>query len=187
MTEQTLSLYDRIIQVRGGARVERCHAIPHFTTYNNAMHQWGVAHLCHAFWPESPNLVAAALFHDIPEAWVGDIVSPLLRYNPDIREKVGKYEKGIFDSLKIPNENDLLPGDYAKLKAADRLEFLLWCMDQIRLGNQEVEEGLREVIIYLDANPLPSPAQEFYRELRVREYRGHRASGVIKEIADDLR
>lgn len=181
-----LSMFDRIIQTRGGARVERCHGIPHVRSYTNAMHQWGVAHLCHVFWPESPNIVAAALFHDTPEAWVGDIPSPMLRFNPDVKARVGLYEDAIFDELGLPAESRLLPGDLAKLKAADRLEFLLWCLDEQRLGNQETSEGLKEVMLYLDANPLPSPAQEFYNQLKHRAFNGHRASGVIREISEKI-
>lgn len=118
---------------------------------------------------------------------MGDIPSPLLRYNPGVKDRVSQYENAIFEELQLPSEHKLDPEDYEKLKAADRLEFLLWCLDELRMGNQEVSEALREVQLYLSSNRLPAPAQEFYNSLMFRPWEGHRAAGIIKEISEKLK
>jgi hypothetical protein len=54
------------------------------------------------------------------------------------------------------------------LKAVDLLDFLLWGLDQLNLGNQFAQEAVNEVCQYLDANPdmLPGAAYMYYRDLR---------------------
>lgn len=177
----------RIRQIRSGGTVERCHAIPHFGSYNNAAHQWGVAQLMHSFWPEDfQRLAAICLFHDVPERWVGDIPSPVMRQVPGVKEGVALVEKVITEDLGLPSEHELDPDDLAKVKACDRIEFLLWCYDQARMGNREVQEGIAEVNRYLRENPPPEPARSFLAHLEKSNGLPARAAGVIRDAVEKI-
>lgn len=88
----------------------------------------------------SMNLVKAAMWHDVPERFTGDLPSPIKQLNPDLGETLHKIEHGIVKSfgLEVP-----LNADEKKwLKAADRLEYLLWAQEQIEMGNSTVEHAI---------------------------------------------
>src|SRR5690606_38187895 len=115
--------------------------------------------LFYLLWPQDfPRVAAVLMFHDVPEAWVGDVPAPMMRYFPDVREAFSKVERRILSELDLPWEHDLSPSDHEKFKACDRLELYAWCKDQLRLGNHEVEECLHELEVYFTKTPLPEPA-----------------------------
>lgn len=172
----------RVIQARAGGKVERAHGVPHVGSYNNAAHSWGVAMLMAYLWPEDfPRLALACLTHDVPEAWVGDVPAPTMRYVPGLRDGLEKLETRISHSLGLPAEADLSPEDHAKLKACDRLDFWLWCREQELMGNMFVSESLMEVERFFEETPLPERANEFYREMKWRSILPKQA-GIMKEL-----
>jgi 5'-deoxynucleotidase YfbR-like HD superfamily hydrolase len=174
----------RIVQTRAGGRVERCHGAPHHGSYNNAAHSWGVAMLLYVLWPDDfPRLALHCLSHDVPEAWVGDVPAPTMRYVPGLREQLGHIEGRISESLGLPKEHDLPLEDHAKLKACDRLELYIWCHEQKLLGNQFVNEFITELDRFFTEVPLPAEAAALVEEIRKGELLP-RQSGVIRELAD---
>lgn len=161
----------RVVQARSGGRVERCHGLYHQGSYSNAMHQWGVAMLMHALWPEDfPRLALVCLSHDVPESWVGDIPAPTCRY-ANIKHKLDPIEAAINRDLGLPVESELDPEDFNKLKACDRLEFWMWSVEQVLMGNQMVIDGITEVERFFTESPglLPGPAFELFQFLK-RDY-----------------
>jgi hypothetical protein len=180
------ALRHRIIQARCGGKVQRCHGIPHVGDYSNASHQWGVAILAMQLWPDHPkvnNVIRAALAHDVAEAWVGDVPAPTMRYSPAVAQGVHRFEHAILVELQLPSEFDLPPDEFAMLKACDRLEFMMWCLDQGAMGNRHAEEGLIEIIKYLDTLKLPEPADQLYALLKTDGTLA-RQSGVMRIIAE---
>ena len=179
----------RIIQSRCGGKVERCHGIPHTTSYSNAAHSWGVAMLLHYIYPDDfPRLVLTCLSHDVPEGWVGDIPAPSMRYVPGLRGQLGPIEGGINRSLGLPGEDELSPEDHAKLKVCDHLEFYLWCRDQIDMGNSFAYEAMHEVVNYIDNSVLPDPAGEIWEDLKKTSVLPKQAGvmfNVTRETASD--
>lgn len=176
------TIAEKIIQSRAGGRVERCHSIPHQSGYSVAAHSWGVAMLMHYLWPEDfPRLALQCLSHDVPEAWVGDVPAPTMRYVPGLREALGHLEGDLNRSLGLPGEDELDPEDLAKLKACDRLEFYLWCRDQLAMGNRFAQEACCEIERYFEETPLPARAQALYEDLRNRAILP-RQQGVMMEI-----
>lgn len=174
---------DSLIQSRAGGRVERCHGIPHQGSYNNAAHSWGVAMLMHYLWPEDfPRLALVCLAHDVPEAWVGDVPAPTMRYVPGLKDSLARMEDRLLTSYGLPTESGLSEEDHAKLKACDRLEFYLWCREQEALGNQFASEGRREVERFFQEVPLPRRAREMFDRLLARPHVLPRQAGVIKEL-----
>lgn len=158
-----MSILENIIQARCGASTQRCHGIRHVGSYSNAEHQWGVTALLWYLYPNNfQRLAAYALFHDVSEAWVGDIPAPTLRHVPGLREKITKIEGNIAASIGCPREDSLSPEDHAMLKACDRLDLLLWCKEQLLFGNLFVGPCVDELCKYLDTSDLPGAAREVY-------------------------
>jgi len=181
-----LSPAERVVRTRMGGKVERCHGIPHVGSYNVAAHSWGVAMLLAELWPaDFQRLALVALSHDVPEAWVGDIPAPVMRWLPGFAEKIGSLEAKLNADLNLPTFTDLPAPDYEKVKTCDLLEFWLWCRDQLAYGNTFVAEGLREVERYIASKPLPSPAQDLYQQLQTTSVNARQA-GVIATLVKEI-
>lgn len=176
----------RIVAIRLGGKVERCHTIPHVGSYSVAAHSWGAAMLLREFWPEEfPHLVGFMLSHDVPEAWIGDLPSPLLAsLGLDSRVSIEFAEDRILDHLHLPSLESVPQEDWAKIKACDRIELLLWCMEQeFVLGNLYVRECRRRLLEFIVENPPPEPARSFVEELRWRDPSAllPRQAGVVEK------
>jgi len=182
------NIVKKIIQARAGGAVERCHSIRHLGSYSVAVHSWGVAMLLHYLFPASfDHLVLVCLTHDVPEAWVGDIPSPTLRHMEGMAEKLVPIEAALSRSLDLPAESDLSFEEFTILKACDRLEFYLWCREQLLFGNEFVEEGLDEVTKYLNKTSLPgSAAQTFWINIQEESVKPIQAGVIEKVINGDL-
>lgn len=173
---------DNLVQARSGGRVERCHAIPHVASYNNASHSWGVALLMWYLWPEDfPRLAIHCLVHDVPESWVGDIPATTLRYVPGIRSILSDIEGRLNRNIGLPGEDELSEEDHQKLKACDRLELYMWCREQRLLGNWFAEEVLRELERFFKRTPLHGRAAELYKLMESNQLLP-RQSGVMEEV-----
>lgn len=176
---------ERLASIRLGGAVERCHGIPHQGSYSNAKHQWGVAVLMYVLWPEDyPRLSLHCLTHDVPEAWIGDIPAPMGRWVPGLNDKVGEFEDKIFDSLGLPLEGELSPEDHQKVKACDRLELYVWCLEEQMRGNLYASECRTELESYFAIVPLPPAAQTLLLELQA-SYGPGRQSGVIRGMVEE--
>lgn len=171
-----------LVQSRCGGRVERCHAIPHATSYNNAAHSWGVAMLMYYLWPaDFPRLAAVCLSHDLPEAWVGDVPAPTMNFVPGLRQQLGWIEDNLSERMGLPRLDALPKDDLEKLKTCDRLELYLWCREQMLMGNRFAEETLKELEYYFtNLIQLPAPADEFLAYIQGSELLPVQA-GVMRE------
>ncbi len=92
-------------------------------------------------------VLLCALFHDTPEIITGDLPTPIKYYNRQINEAYGQIETKAQEKLI-----DLLPTDLQEeykavfaptpevkqlVKAADKIQALLKCTDEIACGNRE--------------------------------------------------
>lgn len=183
MTKSTV--IECLLNVRLAGRVERCHTIPHHGSYSVAAHSWGAAMLLYHLFPDDfQRLVVYVLSHDIPEGWVGDIPSPVLRYNTTVASIIQELEKNLSERMNVPSEHKLSQADKAALKCVDRLEFYLWAREQLAMGNQFVAESLKEIERYIDENPFPYPVSIIYQQLKECDMQPRQA-GVIKELSND--
>ena len=183
-----MNLFERIIAARAGGAVERCHGIPHATSYSNAKHQWGVAMLLMQLFPaDFPRLVSYALTHDVPEAWVGDIPSPTLTHNPEFRASINRLESHIFNRLHLPDLHALNAQDMKIIKSCDALELWIWCNEQLVIGNYFAEDVKTELETYFGPNGenLLPPACKFYLQGKtdLRKFIARQA-GVMREVSD---
>lgn len=161
MIEQEPSPWDRIRLAREGLDVERCHTHPHRDRYSVGHHSAGVAMLIAILWPVAhggemcrAELLAAALFHDVPERITGDVPQPIA----DLLGKgaLEEMERRVLTWLDAPMIPDHLTAEEAIwLHAADRLELYLWCLEQERNGDLTFHSW---VVSYEDGwrdKPLP--------------------------------
>lgn len=176
----------RIVATRAGGAVQRCHGYRHHGSYTNAEHQWGCAVLLYHLWPEDfCRLVPFALFHDVPEAWVGDLPAPIGKYLPKLKAGLKKMEFAIMCDLGLPSSDFLPEGDRAKLKTCDWLELYIWCKEQATMGNAFIYEIIRELDQYLQSQDLPPPADRLYAELMVSSV-APRFAGVVAKLAKEV-
>ena len=126
----------RILKIREGAAVQRCHTIPHHGSYSNGAHQYGCVMLYFHLHPTPHMLtVRAILAHDLGERWVGDNPAPAKwSMDADLRIELEGLEHRALRSLGEMWE--LGPEEARWLKAVDMLDMWLWCHEQIALGNQ---------------------------------------------------
>src|SRR6185295_11629056 len=95
-------LFKRLVAIRTGGATERCHGIRHHGSYSVAQHTWGVLCLLYVLWPEDfARLAPAVMFHDVPEAWVGDIPAPTKKYNSSVKRACDEMEAFIFERLAL--------------------------------------------------------------------------------------
>ncbi len=136
-------LIKKVRAVRESGNVERCHTTPHHGSYSVAEHSWGVATLLGILHPRpSRQLLLAGLWHDVPERWTGDIPAPMKWLAGDVfKEELTRITNTIELDLGIDQAHHLSAEDYKWLKACDMLDYLLWSIDQIALGNQNANEG----------------------------------------------
>lgn len=172
-----------IVQSRAGGRTERCHNIPHHGSYNVAAHSWGVAMLLYYIWPDDfPRLAIYCLAHDVPEAWVGDIPSPTLKYTPGLKDVVENLEVKLLYKIALRSTTELSREDEAKVRACDQLEFWLWAKEQQAFGNRYVQEAITEIERHFLEQPLPDLAQKLFIELSENTSLLPTQQGVIKEL-----
>lgn len=163
----------RLVQMRGGGQVERCHGFRHFGTYSNAQHQWGVAMLMWVLWPEDfPRLSIYCLTHDVPEQWIGDIpANSKAGAPPEFKIWEKAVERRIFSDMGLPTGEELSALDHQKIKNCDSLELYLWCQEQILLyGVQPMSEIVRQLDSFYGTSgkvQLLPEARQLYNELRI--------------------
>jgi 5'-deoxynucleotidase YfbR-like HD superfamily hydrolase len=172
----------RLMALRTGGGTERCHGIRHAGSYSVAAHTWGVLALLHQLWPEDfGRLAAVVTFHDLPEAWIGDIPAPTKRYNAAVKAACDAMDRKILDRLGLPSDQDLEPGDARKVKACDQLELYLWAREQVHAGNLHASCVVRELERYFRETPLPGAAEVLYLEIKHGSVE-HATDRLIMEI-----
>lgn len=99
-----------------------------------ADHSWGVASVILELWPNtrSLSLIQAALYHDVAEGVLGDTPFTAKQKYPAI--------KTVLDICEMQEEEDYMPSlgtvETYRLKIADMLELMLWCEEEVNLGNK---------------------------------------------------
>lgn len=141
--------------LRDAAKTRRCHikeTIGHQTvgehSYNVAMLCW---HLCDR--EPSANLLKAAMFHDLAESVTGDVPAPVKWMAPNIRAELLIIEREFEKEFHL--EIALSPKEELVLKWADSLELAWYCVDQMRLGNQNVEDVYQNILRFMEGSLEP--------------------------------
>ena len=137
-----------------GADVKRFHTVNTINFETVGHHSHGVAMLCHLFCEPS-----AALFHDLAEQYTGDIPSPAKR-DLKIAKDVSDLEDEVLknNGLMMPELSD---SEARVLKLADIAHGALFCVKEIKMGNQTMRTVLNRYFEYAENMDLA------YNERRV--------------------
>ena len=107
---------------------------------------------------------AAALFHDAPEVFTGDMPTPVKYFDPVLRSAYGKVEQAASDRLLNSLPEPLRPvyGPMVReeqerelVKAADKLSAYLKCVTELHAGNEEFRRAGDQTLAALRAMDLP--------------------------------
>ena len=109
----------------------------------------------------------AALYHDAPEIFTGDLPTPVKYYNPEIRDAYKAVEAVSADKLMsmLPPElrpayapwlrEDYDPSLHALVKAADKLSAHIKCVEEVKAGNNEFRQAAGQTLEAVEAMSLP--------------------------------
>lgn len=125
--------------LRSIGKVKRFHTVTTHKEDTVASHSFNVATMCMIIEEGEPssNLLMAALLHDGAECWIGDIPAPAKYGAIELGDIVNKLErewlelKGLWIKLG--------KSEQVSLKCADTLELMAFCLEERRLGNEEIE------------------------------------------------
>lgn len=182
----------RLVHIRAGGQVERCHGFRHFGTYQNSQHQWGVAMIMWTLWPEDfPRLGIHCLVHDVPEQWTGDIPANFkAAAPPELKQFEQMIERRILSDLGLPQDDSLSALDIQKIKNCDSLELYMWCCEQRELyGVRPVIEIQRQLDSFYKTEgrvQLLPEARQLYEDLKLA-FNGDltpTVAGVVETIAE---
>ena len=134
---------------RAAHGVSRFHTMPTIGHQSVAEHSYGVVML--VIWltdgAASANLMKAALYHDLPEHFLGDIPAPAKWDYPDLKEAAHRVEEQVHK--RAGTELELTTAEHNLLKIADMLELICYCAEQLRLGNRNAQVVFRRGVAYL--------------------------------------
>ena len=132
-----------VIRMREGGHVQRCHCFPHHGSYDVAQHTWHMLALLEMLHPDPPRaLYSAIIRHDVFERWTGDIPAVTSQIMPEMKVAKTEAEARVSQLIGIQEvgfREELTTEDLAWIKALDSVEFLMWCDDQLAMGNRLIE------------------------------------------------
>jgi 5'-deoxynucleotidase len=117
--------------------------------------------------PADPDAcAAAALFHDAPEIFTGDLPTPVKYFSPEIREAYGKVEAvaggkllSMLPEAMQPAYRTLLQEEDKEVrrivKAADKLAAYIKCLEELNAGNSEFSRAAKEIRAILKSYEMP--------------------------------
>lgn len=160
----------RLLTLRDAGAVTRYHTARMLRTQNLAEHSFGVAMIIlHVEPTASARLIAAALYHDLAELATGDIPAPVKWDSPELRSVVEAIELRYERNMRLDVDLD----DYEKkvLKWADMFELVLWCREEMWLGNSYAFAIMQRGIHYLlhDLGPCNADAAQLLFKLQQEE------------------
>ena len=169
MGRSMFEFHKELLLMREAGYVTRYHTMRHIGHQSDAEHSAQALVLLMMLHPgPSKDLIWAVLCHDMAELFAGDSPAPALRMNDAFREGYHAVEWEVFRT-KFPTVfavmKRLTADDLKWLKAVDRLELVLWCRDQQKLGNTYAAEVEQRGCEYLTANNPPSEVLHFVENL----------------------
>lgn len=154
---------------REAAHVKRYHTIPTIGQQTVAEHSYHVAMLCIDIQARnnercSAELMRAALFHDLPEHKTGDIPATAKWGSPGLKSLLDSLENDVITDYGI--EVDISEVEKIVLKYADILELVMYCIDQMNLGNRNAKVVANRGLVFAGTLPYNKGAMELLNELQ---------------------
>lgn len=128
---------DLLLETFRGGDVKRFHTHPTIGSQTVAEHSWGVCVVLMRLYPDcSMQLLQTAVTHDVTEAETGDIPFLVKRLHPEVKTVFDKIEHHQESILNIAHNCDLSDEDRRRLKVADYVESMIYCVRQAELGSK---------------------------------------------------
>lgn len=141
ITPSTQEDVGRILTFRKGGHVQRFHQYPIHGDASVARHTFQMLNLLFLLHPNPwIGLVKAITYHDCPfEFLLGDIPGNTKAKNALVRAGIETEERKLAIHLKVPGFDEELSDDEKRwLKALDCLDGLLFCDEQLLMGNKNL-------------------------------------------------
>ena len=145
--------FTKILVYRRGGNVLRYHTETILRPETVAHHSANVAYICTILEDATAEHLYHALVHDIPEQMTGDIPYPFKQQNPALKSFVDASEEGFLRHNQM--YLSVSPEIHQVVKAADMLDLVLKCVEEMRMGNSTVYEIYKTGIVVLNMLPLP--------------------------------
>lgn len=138
-----------------GGLTKRYHTNGTIREQNVAEHSFFVAWLLELMYGAlGRNLAFAAVFHDIAEGAVGDVASPVKRSICQLKGLLDTAEANALRAVELTAPR-FSEEEYRRLKMADNMEGLLYCVEEIRRGNSDAIEIYNNFLSYvLSLDPM---------------------------------
>lgn len=107
-------------------------------------------------------LYEAILHHDLPELMTGDVPAPIKRAHPELGPLMDSIEQELYP---LYQEFDLTTEEGALLKWADRMELVLWCLEEVRMGNDYLKPTVARGLGWVLAARLPECCVDLTNEV----------------------
>jgi 5'-deoxynucleotidase YfbR-like HD superfamily hydrolase len=152
--------WNRMLLMRGVARVARMHTLPTIRTQTVGEHTFGLMALMDFVMfpkPVPSMLYRAALYHDAPEYLTGDTPSTAKWANSGLEDALRRVEDGIATRFNLPQYTALSGHEKNVLKYCDLMELGLFALEEHRMGDRRMmavcdrvieaigNRGLREI------------------------------------------
>lgn len=102
------------------------------------------------------------LHHDLPELFTGDTPGPVKRANVALGLALQRVEEEL---APLYREYCLNSEEGALVKWADRMELVLWCLEEVRMGNSFAEEIVARGLGWILASRIPDCALELTHQV----------------------
>lgn len=156
----------RVNKARRSGRVRRFHTTETIKVEDVAQHSFNIQNLLLIMLGTeevSRDLLLAALTHDMGEIETGDIPANVKKaLPPAVRAEVEALEKAAVFSIHPKLAVRLSQDEVRYLKIADRLDGLLKCSDEVRLGNTTITQIGERYCDYLSTLLEDEPSDEIH-------------------------
>ena len=159
------TLFDKLKIIYNGGMVKRYHNRPVLHAQNNAEHQYMVASIACLLYPKIPvQLLKNILWHDIYEYETGDMPWAIKRQNPDIKAAIMRIEKQSIERYELTTKLSTL--EHSILKLAEYFECMIFCINELKLGNSEYDQSFWDCCEQIDILNLymKKNKQEVYKK-----------------------
>lgn len=138
-----------ITEIRNGHNVKRFHTTERIREETVGHHSAGVASIILRLDPEcSKDILVAALMHDVPEAYTGDVPATAKWDHDGLADCLAEMEIAYINGVNIPDVALTVEEMYL-LKLADMLDLVLSSLEEMGRGNQYarqlVENGQKAI------------------------------------------
>jgi len=156
---------ERIHTLREAGNVTRCHTMTTIKDRTVGHHTFNVLLILLDAVPAlcTKRLMQAAMYHDLPELYTGDVPAPAkwdyLDLENALRQAEYDFHKRWFTNVEITHDEKNL------LKCADGLELFLYCWEEVRMGNREAASVMRRIRGGMWERGIPDEMVEYVETL----------------------